>query len=305
MPTPIVPTPIVYVTTWCKDDRLLYGSTLVFDSIRVGFPNFEVVVIENASVKDARAAIVEAARAADCKIRLLDKELPHWKIIESLCLSANRPFVILDPDIALWESVEDWEFGGALMAGRFIAASARTHGRWIVPRLHTSHLWFPDPVRLRDRISSITATGAPITKLFQPGNMASGLRWDTADVLYLALDEDTAPFTEAQLDAYDHLFAGSYLPALQEMIGREMGDAVAGWHEAARTDYRSLKGSWRRQQELLDSVPWSPEAAERPWRSQVLDHVLNPGWMGRLRLHLFGQADGSNRGFAEDVSASA
>jgi hypothetical protein len=283
-----MPTPIVYVTTWCKDVRLLYGSTLVFDSIRVGFPDSEVVVIENASVKSARAAIVEAARAADCKIRLLDRELPHWKIIETLCLTANRPFVVLDPDIALWESVQDWDFGGALMAGRFIAANEPVDARFNVPRLHSSHLWFPDPIRLRDRISAMAPTAASTTKLFRSGSMPCGLLWDTADILYLKLEEDAVAFTQTQLDAYDHLFAGSYLPALQQRVGREMADPVAQWHAAARIDYRSLKGSWRRQQELIDSVPWSSAAAELSWRSEVLDHALKPGWLERLRLHLFG-----------------
>jgi hypothetical protein len=283
-------TPIVYVTTWCKNPQLLYGSTLVFDSIRVGFPNAEVVVIENASIREARAAIVEAAQAADCKIRLVEKELPHWKILEDLCLSAKRPFVFLDPDVAFWGSVEDWEFGGALMAGRFLPPCEVVNGRYLVPRLHTSHLWFPDPFRLQDRISSITANGAAVTKLFQGGGMPCGLQWDTADILHLALGADAQPFTEVQLEAYDHLFAGSYLPDVQGRINREMGDAMGEWHAMARMDYRSLKGSWRRQQEILESAPWSPEVAGRPWKTEVLDYALarQPGRLARLRRRLLG-----------------
>lgn len=300
-----MPTPIVYVTTWCKDVRLLYGSTLVFQSISVGFPNSQVVVIENASVKEARAAIVEAARAAGCTIRLLDTELPHWKIIESLCLSENRPFVVLDPDIALWESVEDWEFGGALMAGRFMTSNVPTPRLYNVPRLHSSHLWFPNPARLRDRISSILPSGASSAKLFQPGRMPCGLFWDTADVLYLALGADTACFTEAQLDCYDHLFAGSYLPDLQKTAGFEMGDAVAGWHAAAKTDYRLLKGSWRKQQQMLESVPWSCAMAQRPWRSEVLAYALKFGWLDRLRSRVRGQRHRGMKARADEMSLTA
>ncbi len=42
--------PHVYILTWCKSLESLYGSLLVFQTLRVGFPTAPVYVFDNGSL---------------------------------------------------------------------------------------------------------------------------------------------------------------------------------------------------------------------------------------------------------------
>ncbi len=258
-------TPKVYIVTWCRTEALLYGSTLTFQTLRVGFPDAEVTVIENASAPEVRAPIAAAAKAAGCEVLQLEESQHHWALIEGLVLGEDRPTVLLDPDVALWENVSDWDFGEALMAGRYLPEFADPYSDTLtLPRLHTSHLWFPRPQALKARIAEITAKRFEAGSLFQPRMMAPGWwRWDTAAPLFHALGEDAARFTEAQLDAYDHLFCGSHLDLVAHRLGA-WGDLMSDSHRRAQTDLASVKGIWRQQQQFFESRPWSGRLSTAP-----------------------------------------
>ena len=251
-------TPKVYIVTWCRSEALLYGSTLTFQTLRVGFPDAEVTVIDNASAPEVRAPIHAAARAAGCEVLQLEETQHHWSLIEGLVLGENRPTVLLDPDIALWEKVSDWDFGDALMAGRYLPEFADPYSDTLtLPRLHTSHLWFPRPAELKARIASILARRFEAGSLFQPRMMAPGWwRWDTAAALFHALGGEASRFSKAQLDAYDHLFCGSHLDLVVHNLGA-WGALMSDSHQRAQTDLVSIKGIWRQQQQFFESRPWS------------------------------------------------
>jgi hypothetical protein len=248
----------VFIVTWCRSAALLYGSTLTFKTLRVGFPDAEVTVIENGSEPELRAPIVEAARAAGCEVLQLEESQHHWALMEGLVLGEDRPVVMLDPDLAFWERVSDWEFGDALMAGRFLPEFADPFSdTFTLSRLHTSHLWFPRPAELKARIAAITAQRFESGSLFQPRMAPPGWwRWDTAAALFHALGEDAARFSEAQLDAYDHLFCGSHLDIVLPKMG-PWGGLMQGSHLMAQSDLPSIKGIWRQQQVFFESRPWS------------------------------------------------
>lgn len=251
-------TPKVFIVTWCQSAELLYGSTLTFRTLRVGFPTAEVVVVENGSLPELRGSIRAAAESAGCTVLQLDESEHHFALIERLTLAEDRPVVFLDPDIALWERIEGWDFGGALMAGRFLPEFADPFSDTLtLSRLHTSHLWFPRPQALRARIKAITAKRWEAGSLFQPRMTPPGWwRWDTAAALFHALDDEAARFSEAQLDAYDHLFCGSHLPQVLPRMG-EWGALMADSHRQAQDDLPSIKGIWRQQQAFFASRPWS------------------------------------------------
>ncbi len=77
-------TPKVFIVTWCREAELLYGSLLIFKTLRAGFPTAEVVVIENASPPELRGPIYAAAEAAGCVVQQLEEEKPHWAIVEEV-----------------------------------------------------------------------------------------------------------------------------------------------------------------------------------------------------------------------------
>lgn len=258
--------PKVYIITWCRTPVQLYGSTLVFESVRTGFPDSEIVVVENASPPPLRAPIIEAARAADCTLDLMDEEDRHWALLEKITLQAEGPIVFLDPDIVLWERIDRWQFGDALMAGRVLPEFDDPFtGTLTLPRIHTSHLWFPDPKALQARIAVIQRKYYQVGSLFEPRMQPPGWwRWDAAATLYNALGAEAVGFTEAQLDGYDHLFCGSHLAMVASKLGDAWGGMMSASHQQAQSDWRSLKGIWREQEKFFTSRPWSGKLDASP-----------------------------------------
>ena len=257
-------TPKVYIVTWCRSAELLYGSTLTFETLRVGFPDAEVTVVENASHPDLRPPIHAAARAAGCEILQLEEQQHHWALIEGLVLGETQPTVLLDPDIVMWEKASDWDFGDKLMIGRHLPEFADPYTDTLtLPRLHTSHLWFPDPVELKARIAAIQQRRFEAGSLFQPRMAPPGWwRWDTAAALYHALGEAAASFSEAQLDAYDHLFCGSHLDLVAPKMGA-WGALMSDSHARSQTDPRLAQGHLAATATVLRIPPLEWPATER------------------------------------------
>ncbi len=168
--------PKVYIVTWCRNAELLYGATLIFATLRTGFPDCEVVVVENASPPELRGPIHKAAGAAGCRVVQLEKEWAHWALIEKFVMDGDQPTVILDSDIVLWERVSEWDFGDALMAGRFLPEFADSFSDTLtLSRLHSSHLWFPRPAELRTRIQAIRQRRFEFGKPVRAQNAATRL----------------------------------------------------------------------------------------------------------------------------------
>lgn len=252
-------TPKVFIVTWCREAELLYGSLLIFKTLRTGFPTAEVVVIENASPPELRGPIYDAAEAAGCVVQQLEQEKPHWAIVEEVATAHEGPTVILDSDLVFWTKVEDWTFGDALMAGRYLPEFADPFSDTLTfSRLHSSHLWFPRPEALREKLAYWRKWRPQAGSLFKPHMAPPGWwRWDTASALFHALGEDAHRFTEAELDAYDHLFCGSHLPLVLPRMGQHWGKLMSDLHQTAQTDLASIRGVWRMQEEFFGSRPWS------------------------------------------------
>jgi hypothetical protein len=249
--------PTVFIVTWCQNRDFLYGSTLVFSTLRVGFPDARVIVVDNGSKPEPRAFVLEQAVAAGCETRVLTRSVPHGKLVERLALESDGPCVFVDPDIVFWENVQSWDFGPCLMAGRYIPAM-EIGGLRMTPRLHTSHLWIPDPAALKAKIREVRRGHPRCPNLFEyRTDPSTGLYWDTASALYFALGPQAMAFSEAQLDAYDHLFVGSDLShARSSSIDPDVIAHLEDWHARARSDYRTLRGVWREQEKMFRSSPW-------------------------------------------------
>ncbi len=271
--------PKVFIVTWCRSAELLYGSTLTFKTLRTGFPDSEVVVIENASPPELREPIEAAAKAAGCEVRRIAESRYHWQLIEQTVLEETGPVVFLDPDIILWQRIDGWDFGQALMAGRFLPEFADPFsGALTLSRLHTSHLWFPRPEALRARIEQITQRYWESGSLFQPRMMPPGWwRWDTAASLFHALGEEAVRFGAAQLDAYDHLFCGSHLNLILPRMDKAWGAMMLDSHQRAQTDPASIKGIWRVQEAFFASRPWGGRVEAPPATVAITPAPLHPG----------------------------
>lgn len=73
--------PRVVVLTFCFNPENLYGSLLSFKTLRVGFPDADVLVVDNASHPAVRASIRDAALAVGAQFRQCDRQVPHHLFI--------------------------------------------------------------------------------------------------------------------------------------------------------------------------------------------------------------------------------
>lgn len=213
----------VFILATCRKLELLPATTLVFNSLRTGFPNAEIIVHING---DAPPAVEDAARKLAAGISR--RRVTHHEWIESLIALEDSPFWTSDTDVIFWEKVEHWgPMFKAPLAGRYIPGfQCEFTKAWTMPRLHTS-LMYIDPIRVRDEIDGYTA-GIPDTYFtprptlmnlvypqFIPEKVAvemgkyrvKNVFYDTCSLLHNAIFSQ--PFGEDQLDAYSHLNCGT------------------------------------------------------------------------------------------------
>lgn len=250
--------PTVYVLTFCRQFDLVYGSTLLFRSLRTGFPTARVVVVDNDSVPDARPLIRAAAAAAGCEFRQLESRQAvthHAFLARTVRDHPSGTVVVLDPDVMFWDSCEGWHFDG-LIAGRVIPAFDDAFSGCLTwSRPHSSFLWIQDVGRLRDAIRVLQHRYVDFDP-FTPYMLRCGQRWwrlDTGANLAAALGPAVSAFAARELDSYDHLFCGCHLDLVAASLDPETRRAFEDSHQAARHDYRALRGLWRAQAAFFES----------------------------------------------------
>lgn len=253
--------PVVTILTYCAHPFLAYGTLLVFKTLRTGFPSARIEVYDNGSHPDVREQIRSASRAVDAvhhqgEGRHYTDHL-RWLLLHRDWDSA--PLVILDPDVIFWGGVETWNFDDTLIAGRLIPAMRRD-ALVALPRLHSSLLWVPDVHRLRrevarvERLSFGWDAGIAQRTTYVGGR---GYFADTLAGLYNAMPDLCRPFSEDQLDAYDHLFFGSHFNVIgsaANVIGDPRFEVFKEGHRAAASgQLDALRGLWRAQQARFES----------------------------------------------------
>lgn len=246
----------VYILTWCNEVENLYGTTLTFKTLRVGFPSARVHVVDNASLSDCRPLIRQGAQECGAEFVQMEQGIAHHDFVERvLNTQPEGTAIFVDPDVCFWENVEGWKFD-ALMAGRRLPKFAcELTGCVTHPRLHTSFLWIPNVCVLRDAI--LTLRGRLFE--FQPFRPVmfrlDGVwqRFDTGASLFSGLPEEMHCFTDRELEAYDHLFCGTHLGRVAPALQPEYADQFKAMHKEVQTNPGALKGAWRIQEDYLKS----------------------------------------------------
>ncbi len=251
----------VFVLTYCRDLELFYGTELIFKTLRVGFPNANIVVVDNASLPEARTAIEALAKRNDC----LFEQIPapgvvHHQFIQNTISSvaeigtAEHPLIFLDPDICLWKNCEGFEFDG-LIAGRQISGfHDEIMQTYSMPRLHTSFMWIPSARKLQDAIWKAKARHYDFEPFLSHSSMIGGTwyRYDTGAGLFAVLSGKVSAFTREHLDFYDHLFCGSHIDLLYDFCNPGTKERMREIHtDAKEGNLNALKGIWKHQ--VLDT----------------------------------------------------
>lgn len=255
----------VHILTYCRRPELFYGTELIFKTLRVGFPEAEVVVTDNASVPEVRPTIRKLALGTGCEHRQLTEEVAHNTFIERTLYraaqtrngGAERPLVFLDPDVCLWRSCEEFEFD-SLLAGRLIAASEDARAQCIMmPRIHTSFMWIPSPVRLVEEVNRIRSVHFDFDPFlsFSAKMGQAWIRYDTGASLFSAIPDRITPFGEVHLEHFDHIFCGSHFDLVEDTYTEGARAVMRQLHEDAKAGrLENLKGAWR----TLDAL-WRQE----------------------------------------------
>lgn len=252
----------VFIVTYCQDLESLYGSTLVFKTLRIGFPTAEVHVVDNNSLPEAAAEIRAPAEATGCQFHAMPPGLPHFILLYELVLkfAPEGTAILLHPDVCFWENCEGWSFD-KLIAGRLIPQHWDILAECLlVPHLHSQFWWIQDVRRFRERILNeyIKAIVDPVSA-FAPYYLRHegvSYKFEVGASLYANFKEEIHCFTERELDCYDHLIGGTYAAFMIRLLKEAkldlLAESYAESHSYAKGDYemlRRLKGSWRKHED--------------------------------------------------------
>jgi hypothetical protein len=252
----------VNILATCRKPELLRATTLVFDTLRTGFPNAYVTVFWNgASDPSQREHVFDAAKKAGVQSFADIEPITHHEFVRRRIESTSHEWVLADTDIALWENIEDWKFD-APIAGRLIPQFTCRFANAITrPRLHTA-LMFIDPVKVQSLFEQYAiqfpnqyCTPRPylqdlVYPKYVPQRMGSIVRnyfHDTTCLLYAAIGGQA--FTDEQNKAWDHLGSGT----LSDVVGPSY-PGLQQSHAAVLEEPSLLKGAWKKEQQFYAAM---------------------------------------------------
>lgn len=244
----------VHVLATCLDPSRYGAVSLVFSTIRKGFPTADIFVYGNGMNPEmawATKYLVEQSGGKFINI----PTVPHGEWITGLIENEHGPFWICDTDIVFFDKVEDWFVGSeneVLFAGRYEPEFWEDWTNTIhSARLHPSLMWF-NPQMLRAELRRWpmgceflgTVNTEPFrwhyVPMFKDGKREVHFM-DTCSGIYHMLGG--TPFQDHQNDCYEHLYCGSYI----HLMDRK--DNLIEVHNQAFRDPQSIKGLKKIQDE--------------------------------------------------------
>lgn len=234
----------VHILATVRKLELLRAATLVFDTLRVGFPSAGVCVWGNGLERQAAVEVRRAAERVGCSFHNLPGT-SHDGWVESLVERSLEPFWICDTDVVFFGEVQSPESKvqspECLFAGRFEPEFMEEWtGTRKMERLHTAVMWLDAP-RLRSAMREwiyqfpepwrCSAEFPFIRQHFIPVRGQTPVFYDTCAGLWHALGPPKGrAFTEAENDCFEHLHCGTYLdlvaPHLQGMTNMARAHAA-------------------------------------------------------------------------------
>lgn len=242
----------VFLLATVRKPELLPFTTLVFKTIRVGFPTAEIFVTGNALKVD----ICRETEALCGITGYCDMGVPtiHHKWIEELVEREYEPFWICDTDVIFYDKVEDWSFSTPLAGYRVPDWESKCG--ITRSRLHPS-LMFVDPIRVRGFVDHFTEE-KPLTPFMPPANLFYPILipingrlhfFDTMSLCY-HLFGGTA-FTDIQKDAFFHFHAGTISDLTIPFLDNP--EAIQREREWIMEDPQRGRGHWRAYEQYFEN----------------------------------------------------
>lgn len=246
----------VHILATCRKPELLRATTLVFDTIRTGFPTAKIEVDWNGSDSSREMEITgEAATKVGASFVAI-KHTTHHEWLCSILKHQDELCWVADSDLVFWNDVESFDLE-CRMAGRLTPRFACNFTKSITQsRLHTSLLRI-DPLQIRGAIEiygsyfpDCYATPRPtiedlVSPRYIPDRNGPAYFYDTASLLYQAIGGYS--FDEDTLNRYDHVGSGT----LSDVVAPHYPEyRMRETHFAIFENPQLAKGSWKLQDEF-------------------------------------------------------
>lgn len=237
----------VHILASCRRPELIDMTTLVFKTIRIGFPTTPIYVHLNRMSLQNEVTVRDRAKDINAGIYTprIGSAQRHDRWLADLIATHSDEFVVCDTDMVFHESVEDWQFDGPMAGALEPRHRNPTTNLDHMERLHTS-LLFLKPEKIRDRYHQWSKGLPPVVfpelddlvlQHIIPGPIPT-LFADTAALLGHAVGME--PFTHDQLNAFSHLHCGTW----RDVAGLQF-PALHNLHMKAVADPQSVRGIWK------------------------------------------------------------
>lgn len=243
----------VFILATARNPELLSYTTLVFNTIRVGFPSAEIFVQGNALPEFALKAVMDKCKLSGCEFKN-DLETIHHDWINKLLSTQTEEFWICDTDMIFYNPVENYPLKGFPLAGRRIPEfHDEFSGCLTRSRLHTS-LLLVNPLEVKKRVEVFTNRVAqtpftPISNLINPIVVpfkGKGVFYDTCSQLYHAVGGHQ--FSDDILDSYFHMNFGTISDIVLPRLNGS-GEAMQKARNAIMENPSLGRGVWRHQEQ--------------------------------------------------------
>jgi len=242
----------VFILATCRKPELLPFTTLVFDTLRIGFPTATIGVYLNNL--DAETSKVIIGLADKVQAGTKNTNTIHHEWIESLVSTEQEPFFIVDTDVIFYSNFENYNFAESLAGYRIPEWKDDFSGAITRARLHPSLLYI-DPVAVRAAIDKFKelipdTPFTPKVNLFHPICLPFKRRWyfnDTCSLLYQAIGGQS--FTDEQKNAYCHFEFGTIPDVVLPRLPTAHATAMMERRLAILNNPALGRGAWREQEE--------------------------------------------------------
>lgn len=269
----------VHILATLRKPELLPATLLVFKSIRVGFPSSEIIVQVNpqcdveghpgwtipySEILISKLVEQELEKSGGPWNRVSHGPTTHHEWLLNLIETEKEPFWICDTDVHFFESMEQFDFNGHPLAGRYVPqfycdfAGAITR-----QRIHTFLMRIsPSTVKsfVEEYVGQFTdlyCTPRPTLKdlvfpRYTPvrfGCTRKAYFSDTTSLLYQVVGGHS--FTDKENEAVGHLGSGTLV---DEVSVRYPRGNMMEWHASVLDQPHLLKGQWERDKAFYKSA---------------------------------------------------
>lgn len=237
----------IFIPVMCRNEEHLESSLLIFKTLRIGFPSFDVEVhIDYDSI--CKSQIIDELGKNNLRYIITPEHFSTYKWTEELIREEQDPFIILDTDVIFYENCEGIGFYSTLMGCLIPEFFDPYTEAWTQPRLHNSFLYI-NPAKFCAYANRIVELEyVPVASLIKPLLIPSKLKsifYDTLAIAYNIMYCQVFP--ETVLDKYCHLHCGSLLNTVGESFLPEVN--LKEVHKQVCANPALGKGMWRQQKE--------------------------------------------------------